>query len=85
MKENLQSITDPERKAYCTDAEIIRFLKARDFDVSKSEPLLRDTLEWRFDKYKPHLIDPTYVWPDSRLVRAMMQPVERLLVVSSEP
>lgn len=61
MKENLSNVTDPERKAFCTDAEIIRYLKARDFDVSKSEQLLRDTLEWRFNTYKPHLIDPKCV------------------------
>lgn len=61
MKENLSNVTDPERKAFCTDAEIIRYLKARDFDVSKSESLLRDTLEWRFGTYRPHLIDPKCV------------------------
>lgn len=58
MKENLSDITDPERKAFITDAEIIRYLRAREFDVAKSEALLRDSLEWRFVKYKPHLIDP---------------------------
>ena len=59
MKENLANVTDPEQKAFLTDAEIIRYLKARDFEVSKSEPLIRETLEWRFNTYKPHLIDPT--------------------------
>jgi len=58
FRRRLETLTNPEEKAFCTDLTLIRYLRARDFDLSKSEALLRATLAWRFTDYKPHLIDP---------------------------
>jgi len=54
--EKLESerLTTKERK-FCDEACLLRYLRARDWDVKKANKLLRDTLAWR-EEYKPELI-----------------------------
>ncbi|EFA77752.1 cellular retinaldehyde-binding/triple function domain-containing protein [Heterostelium album PN500] len=52
MKKNLSDFTDPEDVAYLTDMCILRYLRARNYTVSKSEKMLRNTLAWR-KSYRP--------------------------------
>jgi hypothetical protein len=40
---------------WCDDKMILRYLRARNFDLDKSEEMLRATLKWR-EEYKPELI-----------------------------
>src|SRR5689334_16145048 len=39
-------INDDERK-WCTDMCLCRYLRARDYDLSKSLPMLLETIKWR--------------------------------------
>jgi len=43
----LEDITDSQDKKFCDIPCLIRYLVARDFDLKKSEDLLRGTLKWR--------------------------------------
>jgi len=56
-----KDLKDDIQKEFCNDICLVRYLRARDFDISKSEPLLRDSLKWRFEDFKPHLISPEEV------------------------
>ncbi|KAM9999849.1 hypothetical protein ACTFIZ_008306 [Dictyostelium cf. discoideum] len=52
IKSNFSDLTDPTDIAFCTDMCFLRYLRARNYIVSKSEKMLRDTLEWR-KKFRP--------------------------------
>ncbi|GAM18490.1 hypothetical protein SAMD00019534_016650 [Acytostelium subglobosum LB1] len=52
LRNNLKDITDPESVAFCNDMCLLRYLRARNYTVAKSEKLLRGTIEWR-KKYRP--------------------------------
>eukprot|EP01133_Synstelium_polycarpum_P015523 gene15523-18437_t len=52
FRSNLADVTDPEHKAFMTDMCLLRYLRARNFNIPKAEKLLRDTLEWR-KTYRP--------------------------------
>ncbi len=60
------SLPTEEQKQWASDAEIVRFLRARDFDLAKSEALIRASIDWRFNVYKPHLIDPRSIAEEAR-------------------
>ena len=47
-------------KEFCTDACLMRYLRANSFNVDKAYEALIVTLEWR-KYYAPHLIDPAEV------------------------
>jgi len=49
-----EGLTPKERK-FCDEACLLRYLRARDWDIKKANKLLRDTLEWH-EEYKPELI-----------------------------
>eukprot|EP01132_Coremiostelium_polycephalum_P010109 gene10109-12398_t len=55
IRELFSDLTDPQDIAYCTDMCFLRYLRARNYIVPKSEKMLRDSLEWR-KKYKPNEI-----------------------------
>ncbi|EGC38635.1 hypothetical protein DICPUDRAFT_75798 [Dictyostelium purpureum] len=52
MKNLFSDLTDPTDIEFCTDMCLLRYLRARNYTVAKSEKMLRDTLEWR-KKYRP--------------------------------
>ncbi|EGG25118.1 cellular retinaldehyde-binding/triple function domain-containing protein [Cavenderia fasciculata] len=60
IKENLSDLTDPEDVAWMDDMCLLRYLRARNYNVAKSEKLLRGTLEWR-QKYRPQDVKLTEV------------------------
>ncbi|KAG6511928.1 hypothetical protein ZIOFF_030007 [Zingiber officinale] len=41
--------------SFCSDASVLRYLHARNWDVEKSSKLLKETLKWRLE-YKPEAI-----------------------------
>jgi len=45
----------PKERKFCDEACLLRYLRARDWDISKANKMLRDTLQWRED-FKPELI-----------------------------
>eukprot|EP01137_Pigoraptor_chileana_P016618 Opistho-2@73643 len=49
-------LTKRER-LFCEDACLVRYLRARDWDVNKAEELIHGSLKWRRE-YKPEHIDP---------------------------
>ncbi|KAK9843107.1 hypothetical protein WJX74_007090 [Apatococcus lobatus] len=46
---------DPALQLWCTDLTLIRYLRARSWDVNKANQMLHKTLDWR-SSYKPHEI-----------------------------
>lgn len=49
-----EGLTDRERQ-FCNEACLIRYLVARDWSLSKSHKMIRNTLKWR-EEYKPDQI-----------------------------
>ncbi|KYQ99755.1 cellular retinaldehyde-binding/triple function domain-containing protein [Tieghemostelium lacteum] len=47
IKSNLSDLTDPEDIAFINDMCLLRYLRARNYTVAKSEKMIRDSLEWR--------------------------------------
>eukprot|EP00050_Salpingoeca_kvevrii_P004619 m.256432 g.256432 ORF g.256432 m.256432 type:complete len:297 (-) comp11017_c1_seq14:2116-3006(-) len=47
FREKLTNLEDPVDIAFCDDPCLVRYLRARDYNVAKAEKLLRDTLTWR--------------------------------------
>ena len=47
FRENLSDLTDALDLAYCTDACLVRYLRARNWNIVPAEKLLRNTLKWR--------------------------------------
>lgn len=45
----------PDLQVFCSDWTYVRYLRARQWSLSKATKMLRATLEWRLN-YKPHLI-----------------------------
>ena len=43
----------------CSDASILRYLKARNWNTKKANKMLRETLKWKLE-YKPEKI--SWVW-----------------------
>eukprot|EP01112_Ceratiomyxa_fruticulosa_P008510 TRINITY_DN2205_c0_g1_i1.p1 TRINITY_DN2205_c0_g1~~TRINITY_DN2205_c0_g1_i1.p1 ORF type:complete len:327 (-),score=67.84 TRINITY_DN2205_c0_g1_i1:28-1008(-) len=56
FKANIQDalVTEYERN-WCTEMMLCRYLRARNYDLDKSEKMLRDTIAWRRE-YKPMCI-----------------------------
>ncbi|KAJ3339304.1 AAA ATPase cdc48 [Gonapodya sp. JEL0774] len=54
-----------ELKDFCDTSCVIRYLRARNFNLSKSEAMLKATLEWRFVTYKPHTVTKEEVEQES--------------------
>eukprot|EP00762_Andalucia_godoyi_P008463 ANDGO_05786.mRNA.1 CRAL-TRIO domain-containing protein C23B6.04c len=52
----LEPLTDRQR-AFCDIPCLLRYLRARDYDVKKSRKLLLSTLQWRHS-FRPHRISP---------------------------
>jgi len=52
LRTALPSDLDEKSKAWCTDAILCRFLRARDWDHDKALQMIKNTLEWR-KQYKP--------------------------------
>mmetsp|Transcript_23180 Transcript_23180/g.38136 ORF Transcript_23180/g.38136 Transcript_23180/m.38136 type:complete len:262 (-) Transcript_23180:482-1267(-) len=48
------TLTEAQKK-WCDDACLLRYLRAREWKIPKSEKMIRDTLEWR-EQYKPWAI-----------------------------
>jgi len=62
LRKNIdKDLKDDLQREFANDICLVRYLRARDYDITKSEPLLRDSLKWRFEVYKPHLISPDEV------------------------
>ncbi len=56
LHENIKdAILNDYEKKWCSDRCLCRYLRARDWDITKSENMIRETLKWR-RQYKPHLI-----------------------------
>eukprot|EP00761_Pharyngomonas_kirbyi_P014041 gb/GECH01014071.1/.p1 GENE.gb/GECH01014071.1/~~gb/GECH01014071.1/.p1 ORF type:complete len:280 (+),score=67.04 gb/GECH01014071.1/:1-840(+) len=49
--------TDRQREYCQNDSLLCRYLRARDWDITKSFKLLKDTLDWR-ESFKPYLLHP---------------------------
>eukprot|EP01134_Creolimax_fragrantissima_P006185 CFRG6185T1 len=47
-----------EEKKFCTDACILRYLRAREYHLGHSEALLRGTLKWRKEYWKNDSLNP---------------------------
>jgi len=45
----------PKERKFCDECCLLRYLRARDWDIKKANKLLRESLEWR-EEYKPELI-----------------------------
>jgi len=45
LRKKVQPDLNPEQTAWCTDMCFLRYLRARNWDLSKSEKMLRDTLK----------------------------------------
>ena len=60
FRERLSDLA-PLEQHWADDACLLRYLRARDYDLDKAEKLLRDTLEWRqsygIDSITPDMID----------------------------
>ncbi|KNC83456.1 hypothetical protein SARC_04297 [Sphaeroforma arctica JP610] len=52
-----KTLTDAD-KQFCTDACLLRYLRARDYHLERSEKLLRGTLKWRKEYWKNGALDP---------------------------
>lgn|SRR5690606_31041493 len=72
-QEQLKAITDLESRIQSLKIQndkdpglilnqncFMRFLIARDWDVSKAESMMKDWIKWRIEK-KPHLITPSMI------------------------
>ena len=46
FQERMSDLTGKARE-FCDDAELVRYLRARDYKVDAAEKLLRETLKWR--------------------------------------
>lgn len=55
MERKLSQQLTPEMRRFCSDPSLVRFLRARNWNVKKSLEFLRESLVFRH-KYKPHLI-----------------------------
>jgi len=63
FKEKIEKREPPLRKAqkaFVDDACLLRYLRARQYNLENSLKMLEETLKWR-DEYKPHLIDSSEV------------------------
>jgi hypothetical protein len=47
FQERLYDLTDEQDKKFCDIPCLIRYLVARDWNLNKSDPMLRETLRWR--------------------------------------
>ncbi|GAM17640.1 hypothetical protein SAMD00019534_008150, partial [Acytostelium subglobosum LB1] len=47
LRKNLSDLQDVESQQFCTDRCLLRYLRARNYHIEKSEKMLRATLEWR--------------------------------------
>ncbi|KAL0477247.1 hypothetical protein AKO1_005840 [Acrasis kona] len=54
-----EGLTEKESK-FCDEACLLRYLRARDWDSTKANKMLRDTLQWRED-FKPELISAEHL------------------------
>jgi len=54
FRERLSDTTD-EQKRWCDDRCLLRYLRAREWKLSKSEKMIRETLKWR-EEFKPYNI-----------------------------
>uniref|UniRef100_A0A6B2LES2 CRAL-TRIO domain-containing protein n=1 Tax=Arcella intermedia TaxID=1963864 RepID=A0A6B2LES2_9EUKA len=55
LRKEIPPETDPEILEWCTDANLCRYLRARDWDHDKTLFMLKNSLQWRAT-YKPHKI-----------------------------
>lgn len=53
-------VVPPQHRAFCDDACLCRYLRARDWDVDKALKMLHHSLKWR-DSYRPDQITPDMV------------------------
>jgi hypothetical protein len=68
MKTKIQKyITTDEEREWCNDMCLLRYLRARDYNVQKAKKLLKGTLEWRFKEMRPQDIKLEDVEPIARL------------------
>jgi hypothetical protein len=54
-----------KQRAWCDDACLLRYLRARDFNTKKALKLLQGSLEWR-EKHKPEQLDATKLEPEAK-------------------
>lgn len=54
VRKSIGSITS-KFPVLCSDASILRYLKARNWNTNKASKMLKETLKWRLD-YKPEKI-----------------------------
>lgn len=47
LRKKVQPDLNPEQNVWCSDMCYLRYLRARNWDLSKAEKMLRDTLKWR--------------------------------------
>jgi hypothetical protein len=45
----MSDLKDPMERLYADDACLVRYLRAREYNLNNAEALLRGTLEWRRD------------------------------------
>eukprot|EP00051_Salpingoeca_urceolata_P020428 m.306378 g.306378 ORF g.306378 m.306378 type:complete len:333 (-) comp19621_c0_seq15:1705-2703(-) len=57
FRRNLSDLQLPEHQAFCSDACLVRYLRARNFQLPKSEALLRETLKWRSEEARFDKLD----------------------------
>eukprot|EP01080_Neovahlkampfia_damariscottae_P001901 gene1901-1041_t len=65
FQKNINDMTE-EEKMFCTITTLIRYLRARDFNLDLSETLLRDTLKWR-EEFKPHEITASEMETEAKM------------------
>eukprot|EP00741_Cyanophora_paradoxa_P022161 tig00021435_g21393.t1 len=53
FRAKLADVTDEEKRAWLDDACLYRHLRARSWDLTKAETMLRAGMKWRFDDYRP--------------------------------
>lgn len=65
---------DPELKALYTQNTMLRFLRARSFDLKKAAELICEDIEWR-SGFKPHNIREVDIEPESMTGKMRVSPI----------